>query len=586
MQFQFNQKNFLIHITQGGIEIESSPVSPPPLAAPTFCTMALTLYDVGVKGSSLKSACYSRNWVLSKTRKTQMGKAAWQPAWTNALLDKSMLLVPEEHYDLFLELYYREQRVCWYLTERTFASGFRYFIDLDIHTGQRVEPGALHAMLARILRIVGSLYHRDDGMHMLVAACEPYMKKGAIKCGYHLLFPEVVTTRAHALCVRQVLLKELKRHAPGFAGIQSKDAWDEILDESVYDDGKGLRMLRAGKCAPCNSLVVQLPNTKGGTTRRTCGRYQDAPALLEHNQLCSKCNNVGTARLEATPYDSKEVYHVSAMPAQVVTREPHPSALGDLGAAWTPEMRRRWSINPRGKAVTPPNLAAYPEVCHTRSWSAEYRARNTERAYLKNASAPRQIKLVGTHMEDGLVDADSAIGQCIHGVLGCIQFEQAGCMSPTFSPYKECYPRKVLLFQPQSSNPSVYQLKAPWAAVHLSGTGSTWCPNKGGYHNSNTVWLHVSADCIRIHCWKKDGACKDYKGHICKGAKARELWQLLKPHTFLGGGPLNAPQPDSPPPPARAAAAAAAVVAAMERGQRLPQAQPMPASMGALFGYF
>lgn len=540
--------------------------------------MALSLYDRSVTGSPLKTACYNNNWVLSKTRKAQMGRTTWQPAWTNALLDKSMLLVPDAQYDLFLELYYKEERACWYLTERTFASGFRYFIDLDIHTGQTIPPDELHGMLVRILRIVGSVYHRDDGTHMLVAACEPYMKKGAVKCGYHLLFPEIVTTRAHALCVREALLAELKRHAPAFAGIESKDAWNDILDESVYDDGKGLRMLRAGKCAPCNSLVIQLPNAKGGTTKRTCGRYQDATVLLEHNQLCSKCNNVGTMRLAATPYDAKEVYHVSGMPGQEVTRKPHASALGREGAKWTAEMRRWWSINPRGQSVVPPNLASYPElgaakVGAKRRGTAEHFPRHTERSYLPNSRAPRQIKLVGKHMDDELVGADSAIGVCISETLRLIQFDAPDAPGTKFSPYQGCYPRKVLLFQPESSNPGAYKQKPAWAAIHLSGAGSTWCPHKRGYHNSNTVWLHVSAEAVRIYCWKREGECKGYKGHTCKGPKARELWQLLKAHTFLGGGPLNLPPANESPPP-RAAA------------PPLPAASPRPASMSALFGYF
>ena len=526
--------------------------------------MSLSLYDQSVKGSRLKAACYNNKWVLSKSKKAELGKDKWAPHWTNALLDKSMLLVPETDYDMFMELYFNEGQVPWYITERTFAGGFVYFIDLDIHTGRAVQPAELHAVLERIIRVVGSIYSPDKPMDMLVASCEPYVKKDKLKCGYHLLFPSVVCTKEHALCLRSALLAELKRHAPAFCDIDGRHVWDDILDESVYDDGKGLRMLRAGKCAPCNNLVVQLPNARSGTTRRTCGRYQDTPYLKEEGHICGLCNNVGTARLAATPYDATSVYTVSPMPGQNVEHKEHVSALGKAGALWTKDMRCRWSINARGRPVTEPGFAAYPELrCKTPNGkgkgkrTAEYLDKYSERAYSlgggKGAGGKRQVKLVGKHMADTVIESNSPIGACIQRVLTEMQFPApVGFCSlgkPTrFSPFKDCYPRKVLIFQPESSNPRDYDAKSPWAAVHLSGVGSTWCPNKGGYHNSNTVWLHVSEQCIRIYCWKSDGACKTYKGHVCRGSSCKELWDLLKAYMFIGGGPLSLPPcPDSPP---------------------------------------
>lgn len=71
---------------------------------------------------------------------------------------------------------------------------------------------------------------------------------GFIKQGFHVIFPEMCVTIEQALYMREALIEVLT------VRVGTKLAprgWSEVIDNSVYATGKGLRMIGSSKAAPC-----------------------------------------------------------------------------------------------------------------------------------------------------------------------------------------------------------------------------------------------------------------------------------------------------------------------------------------------
>lgn len=179
---------------------------------------------------------------------------------------------------------------------------FRLFVDLDLKLPlgtQQLDPADKEAMLKAVQRAAASLFADSSSsgeppvLEGLVASCRPYVKAGAVKAGFHIVWPQVFVDQEAALAFRAACIRELDAAAFSSKPLCSC-AWQDVVDATVYKQGTGLRMMGAAKQDRAATIympdcILLLPSTIRAVDPEDV--YGILPDWLQRCSLCVPCSS-------------------------------------------------------------------------------------------------------------------------------------------------------------------------------------------------------------------------------------------------------------------------------------------------------
>lgn len=435
------------------------------------------------------------------------------------MMDGGNLHVPQEKYERFINFvhdYLAETGEHWYLVEKVLPLT-RLFFDLDFHTGQDVrtgsQDGTIEGAFEIIVNTISEVFPAVGSWSCVISACMPYIKDGTLKCGYHIIFPEIIVDIEKARAARAAVVFRLDAKMKKFKGIPS---WEEAVDASVQHEAKGgLRMLFTGKSMGC-----QLD--------RRCRTPQGRRARNREGTKCTQCSNRGHIHLEASPY--KPLCELTKTSTGIISKQ-------------ISKADSRFSIFHFGHPLTtkfkiPGALLA----------SVTERVTEIQRETNKNGTKRKRRQPQGTvaqyvgknsgkyQMSKELAVTDPVVDK-IEKFIRTRRYQQK-------AHWKDVIVTRVKLFETTCKNlselPLAHLRHPPWYAIHVNGDGASWCPNKMDHHASNTVWFLFSERGFSVRCFSTKLAvraggvyCKKFSTNVVCPANYVEIWDELKKHCWV-----------------------------------------------------
>lgn len=167
---------------------------------------------------------------------------------------------------------------------------FRLFVDLDIklNPGDGLQEQDKLELVACIHKTAITMFGSSQA---LAVSCTPYRaKSGLIKSGIHIVWPSLFVSHDGAAAFRQACIVSLNKAFDGRT-ICLGD-WADVIDDAVYREGTGLRMIGAAKQEA--AATVYLPDCRldeaGALVERVKpdDKFINIPDWLEKSSLCAK----------------------------------------------------------------------------------------------------------------------------------------------------------------------------------------------------------------------------------------------------------------------------------------------------------
>ncbi len=168
---------------------------------------------------------------------------------------------------------------------------FKFFIDIDFEHSFELDFDSKIQLTKQIISLIKEIiYFKDEGKYdCIISFAENQIKNGKVKNGIHINFTNIYVNKDYALKIRDILIQGL---------INSDDHylnWNEIIDDSVYNNGTGLRVMYSNKLEKC----IECP-TK---------------SIKKNKKDCKEC--IGTGNNFSRPYfpimkinsDIKEIFN-------------------------------------------------------------------------------------------------------------------------------------------------------------------------------------------------------------------------------------------------------------------------------------
>ncbi|KAF6252718.1 hypothetical protein COO60DRAFT_1643849 [Scenedesmus sp. NREL 46B-D3] len=168
---------------------------------------------------------------------------------------------------------------------------FRLFVDLDIKLPLEApcmaEPDR-QRLVECMHKAALDMFGPSDA---LVATCTPYQKGSLVKSGIHIVWPGIFVTQEAAIGFRHACVEAMGTSLGDASALACLGSWDDVVDETVYRDGTGLRMLGAAKAE--KAATAYLPEMRldaaGGASKLLVGIDEKYGVIPEWLALCSLC---------------------------------------------------------------------------------------------------------------------------------------------------------------------------------------------------------------------------------------------------------------------------------------------------------
>lgn len=274
-----------------------------------------------------------------------------------------------------------------------------------------------------------------------------------VKIGLHLHFPNLIVDKEKALLLRASCIAGLQRAYP-FTKEDMPDGWDGVIDSCVYE-ANGLRMLESLKFIKCEcKSKVGCENCQGTKKLAVKFGYQ-AKYVIDGS---GKLNDTETERVT-----SNLRYALSRV--SIRTRE---------GAAPHEAFRRY-------------------EGCPSHKKSSKRQNGHDKSVHLDDESGRK-----GIFTNKAASETDSSLD---------LTEERVDILKRVFKRLHDVYDGLEI-------RDAVWKgdSKKPYLCVRVDGEGSSWCRNKGGDHQSNTVWFLITSTQAQQRCF----CSKEYKHGCCR----------------------------------------------------------------------
>lgn len=495
--------------------------------------MALSLYRHRPSQSELKRFLCDGDYRLisNAARKKKLGMFEVVGLYDSAtilMMDGGVLDIGYMQYNQFWSLLCAvdPDKETWCLVERVKTHN-RVFFDLDLMTdAARPTLQQWQAVASAVGKAVQECFSQATGkqLRMFMSICAPYEKKGQVKAGAHLIIPGLVLSLERQRLLLLVVVQRLvEKHGPSCSSLLGEEvgkvAWEDVVDREVYMgiNKGGLRTINSRKCQRC-------PKCNGDTK--------------SGKDSCLECDGIGY-KTAATVY--------------------LPSCCTDEHGQWVEDRRGsrnhsifQWDGDNSEDFAIPDDLTNYVRARSTELFGSPDGHHNWEGLIASKKKKRRKTKSQqqqGQDQEDNNDRLPTAFKELKFGrnftksrtfLTGkphelletfvkkfAVKVKKGA--SSRLMPFKDVHvDNKVLVLRPHKHRKARISF-----FVTLSGTGCTWCINKGGEHNSNRVWLHLKSSGFDLRCFsgkmnKAHGKpCKDVKHHVSLTMPYMNLYDAL-----------------------------------------------------------
>lgn len=191
---------------------------------------------------------------------------------THLHLDGGKFYIPSYRHSEFLNKYhlslkmnqnYNSKVNINYISEVRTDPIFRLYMDMDITSADELDPiGYVKTIHKTIMEM---LWYRNNpekkldrvtGRMIVLCAKSKKLLKG-VKTGVHLIWPGIHVDQETVLWLRSGVLQRLVYEYGERKEDVTENPWEDVIDSSVYDKGKGLRMIGSWKAERCKVCLKE-----------------------------------------------------------------------------------------------------------------------------------------------------------------------------------------------------------------------------------------------------------------------------------------------------------------------------------------
>jgi len=499
---------------------------------------------------------------------------------THNLMSGGRVAIPEDKIDEFYRLYAQDVEAgnrTWTFSEIRSAHAFKLFFDLDIYDKDAPSEESLSSINAVIQRTVRQFYPEiTDPVAFTMIVCgagTAETTKEETKCfktGIHLIFPLLVVDEAQALQIRYSTVYELEEEF----GRRSLtfNPWGDVVDK-LYRLGCGLRPIGSVKMLVCKSCkgtkqVDRSESEKCKALRKAIDLkrarfFKVSPADYENIDITDYNVLTKAERNDAELHKSVQKYLDSSVGVCVTcfgkgrfhdTRFYTPIAVRDADSI-RPDLLEDLLANTY-EAVRQTSIRVDSDTQPTIGYTIP---RNAPRPPTDDTST--KFLLIGGRFSDpslrsecisaDMLKADAQIlekwtsGQDLSSPFNVSEVQRI--IRGRGAPYDHIVVKSLyaMLIAQEGKVRAADTVNGyiKRVFVRVTGVGSTFCQNKKGCHNTNSIYFQFGPEWFHQKCFSRKTAvraggksCGSFQGPAQK--VPTELRAILFPEMAVGEGTI------------------------------------------------